>query len=127
MLSQQDFYAAKLAYEMDAADVWSALQAGEKLVLIDARAEEAYLKETLPGAVSVPHRTMDEASTAHLPRDAVLVSFCDGIGCNASTKGALKLARLGFNVRELQGGLDWWVRDGYATTARAGVAVSCAC
>ncbi|UGA36280.1 hypothetical protein JOS77_17760 [Chromobacterium haemolyticum] len=87
MLSQQDFYAAKLAYEMDAADVWSALQAGEKLVLIDARAEEAFLKETLPGAVSVPHRTMDEASTAHLPRDAVLVSFCDGIGCNASTKG----------------------------------------
>lgn len=38
MLTQQDFYAAKLAYEMDAADVWSALQAGERLLLIDARA-----------------------------------------------------------------------------------------
>lgn len=127
MLTQQDFYAAKLAYEMDAADVWSALQAGERLLLIDARAPEAYQQETIPGALSVPHRSMDEASTARLPKDAVLVSFCDGIGCNASTKGALKLASLGFNVRELQGGLDWWIRDGYATTARAGAAVSCNC
>ena len=23
------------------------------------------------------------------------------------------MARLGFQVRELLGGLDWWIRDGY--------------
>ena len=30
-------------------------------------------------------------------------------------KGALKLAELGFRVKELIGGIDWWKRDGYAT------------
>ncbi|MYE89111.1 rhodanese-like domain-containing protein, partial [Candidatus Poribacteria bacterium] len=43
------------------------------------------------------------------------VTFCVGIGRNASTKGALNMARLGFRVKELMGGLDWWKRDGYPT------------
>ncbi len=46
--------------------------------------------------------------------------YCDGIGCNASTKTALKLLQLGFDVRELIGGLDWWKRDGYGTAGEAG-------
>jgi len=47
------------------------------------------------------------------------VTYCDGIGCNASTKGALNMARLGFKVRELIGGLDWWKRDGHPTERNA--------
>jgi rhodanese-related sulfurtransferase len=43
----------------------------------------------------------------------VYVVYCDRIGCNASTKGAHKLARLGFRTKELLGGLDWWSRDGH--------------
>jgi hypothetical protein len=38
-------------------------------------------------------------------------------GCNASTKGAYKLARLGFRVKEPLGGIDWWRRDGHPVTA----------
>ncbi len=58
---------------------------------------------------------MDETATSHLDKTAVVVTYCDGIGCNASTKGALNMAKLGFKVRELIGGLDWWKRDGYLT------------
>ena len=58
---------------------------------------------------------MDEETTSRLDKNTLYVTYCDGIGCNASTKGALKLARLGFSVKELMGGLDWWIRDGYAT------------
>jgi len=50
-------------------------------------------------------------------RSKVYVVYCDGIGCNASTKGAYKLARLGFRAKELLGGLDWWRRDGHSVTA----------
>jgi rhodanese-related sulfurtransferase len=57
---------------------------------------------------------MSPASTAQLDRTKVYVVYCDGIGCNASTKGAYKLAGLGFRVKELLGGLDWWRRDGHA-------------
>lgn len=105
-------YAAKLEFEIDAWDL-RAMQAA--VVIIDARAADAYEKEHIPDAVSFPHRTMNKDTTAHLRRDVLYVTYCDGVGCNASTKGALNLARLGFCVKELIGGLDWWKRDGYAT------------
>lgn len=73
---------------------------------------------------------MTEESTKNLDRNILYVTYCDGIGCNASTKGALKMAELGFKVKELIGGLDWWKRDGYATQgtkAKEGLKLNCAC
>ena len=43
------------------------------------------------------------------------VVYCDGVGCNASTSAALKMAKLGFTVKELIGGLDWWKKSGFPT------------
>jgi rhodanese-related sulfurtransferase len=57
---------------------------------------------------------MTESSSLTLDRSKVYVVYCDGIGCNGSTKGAYKLASLGFQTKELLGGLDWWRRDGHA-------------
>ena len=71
----------------------------------------------IPGAVSFPHREMSAETTAQLDRSKVYVVYCDGIGCNASTKGAYKLARLGFRTKELLGGIDWWRRDGHPVAA----------
>jgi rhodanese-related sulfurtransferase len=63
-----------------------------------------------------------------LDRDVVYVTYCDGIGCNAATKGALNLARLGLKTVELPGGLDWWKRDGYPTSkGTASPTPSCGC
>ncbi len=56
---------------------------------------------------------MTRESTAALDRSRLFVVYCDGVGCNASTKGALRLSELGFKVKELLGGLEWWARDGY--------------
>ena len=60
---------------------------------------------------------MDAETVARLDRSKVYVVYCDGIGCNASTKGAYKLARLGFRAKELLGGLDWWRRGAHPVTA----------
>ena len=108
-------YENKLKYEIDSYDLYEALNLSEDIVVVDARSPEAYAERHIPGAISLPHRTMDKKSTSRLDKDTLYVTYCDGIGCNASTKGALKLARLGFNVKELMGGLDWWMRDGYET------------
>jgi len=118
-MDQISFYAAKLAYEIDAADLKAALDDGEDIVVVDARSADAFGREHIPTAISLPHRVMDAVTTAQLNRETVYVCYCDGIGCNASTKGALKLAQLGFTVKELQGGLDWWKRDGLATVTPA--------
>lgn len=110
-----DYLAAKLSYYTDSADVAEDLRNGIRdIVIIDTRAETLYIAGHIPGAVSFPHRLMNENTTAELERDKVYVTYCDGIGCNGSTQGAYKLAKLGFRVKELIGGLDFWLRDGYS-------------
>ena len=108
-------YRQKLAFETDAWDLNEMLRTGENVVVIDARSRDSFAQGHIPGAVSFPHREMNSESTQSLDRNALYVTYCDGIGCNASTKAALKLAELGYRVKELIGGIDWWKRDGYAT------------
>jgi rhodanese-related sulfurtransferase len=115
MNDQIKHYTDKLEFEADSWDLQTALDKGEKIIVIDARSTQSHQKEHIPGAVSLPHRTMTEETTRHLDRSALVVVYCDGIGCNASTRGALNMSRLGFRVKELLGGLDWWKRDGYKT------------
>jgi rhodanese-related sulfurtransferase len=108
----------KLRFHTDSWDLSVDLKAGlAAIVVIDARSREAYIAGHIPGAVSFPHREMNSETTARLDRGKVYVVYCDGIGCNASTKGAYKLARLGFRAKELLGGLDWWRRDGHPVAA----------
>lgn len=129
MEEQLHYYMEKLAYEIDSSDLQAALNAGENILVIDARSTVAYQADHLPGAINISHRSMNEESTQHLDKSSLIVTYCDGVGCNASTKGALNMARLGFRVRELIGGLDWWKRDGYVTvtgTNRAGT-IECGC
>ncbi len=129
-MNQQDFYQAKLNFETDSWDLSEALNNGENIIVIDARSAEAYSNEHIPTAINFPHREMTAESTKHLDKSKTYVTYCDGIGCNASTKGALKMAQLGFNVKELLGGLDWWKRDGYETKGTHGVdgtEINCGC
>ena len=106
--------ADKLRFHTDSWDLSVDLKSGHpEIVVIDARSREAYAQAHIPGAVSFPHREMTEESTRPLDRSRVYVVYCDGIGCNASTKGAHNLSQLGFRTKELLGGLDWWRRDGH--------------
>ena len=130
MKDQIAHYENKLKYETDSYDLWESITLGKDVVVVDARSAEAYAERHIPGAVNIPHRTMDPETTGHLDKNTLYVTYCDGIGCNASTKGALNMARLGFNVKELMGGLDWWMRDGYETEglqATEGKAMVCGC
>jgi rhodanese-related sulfurtransferase len=107
----------KLRFHTDSWDLSVDLKAAvTDIVVIDARSRDAYVAGHIPGAVSFPHREMNAETTARFDRSKVYVVYCDGIGCNASTKGAYKLARLGFRAKELLGGLDWWRRDGHPVT-----------
>ncbi len=120
----------KLKFEIDSWDVNQAMEKKSKMIVIDARSEEAYENEHIPQAISLHHQIMDEQNTVHLDKDFLYVTYCDGIGCNASTKGALKMTKLGFRTKELLGGLDWWKRDGYRTEGKSGqqvVDISCHC
>jgi rhodanese-related sulfurtransferase len=129
-------FSSRLVYEADSADVYEDLRNGVlDVILIDARTPETYARGHVPGAHNLPHRTITTESTAWIPHDAVLVTYCDGIGCNASTKAAIKLSALGFHVKEMIGGFDWWQRDGHpvatgdehGTVSTAPDAIRCGC
>ena len=130
MREQLDHYATKLAYEIDSWDLDVARTSSDNVVIIDARPFDAFEREHIPGAVNIPHRLMNTETTEQLDKKALIVTYCDGIGCNASTKGALRMVELGFQVKELIGGLDWWKRDGHPTHGSAqaeSVTISCGC
>jgi rhodanese-related sulfurtransferase len=128
MDKQLQHYTDKLAYEIDSWDLKVALDAGENITVIDARSSEAFAREHIPRAVNIPHRTMSPETTRGIEKDALIVCYCDGIGCNASTKGALNMLKLGFRVKELIGGLDWWKRDGHNTDSHGETdTITCGC
>lgn len=108
----QKHFETRLAFETDAADVAEAIAAGPPdFVLVDARSPEAYAAGHLPGAISLPHATIDEAAAAALP-GGPLVVYCWGPGCNGAHKGAAKLAAHGRQVEEMLGGFEYWAREG---------------
>ncbi|ARV59328.1 rhodanese [Nostocales cyanobacterium HT-58-2] len=129
-LDQMAHYQRKLAYEMDSWDLYMALNKGQPITVVDGRSATAFADEHIPGALNLPHKEICFNSTEMLDKSRLYVCYCDDIGCNASTKTALKLLTLGFEVRELIGGLDWWKRDGYATDgkkAQLGTMINCGC
>ncbi|WP_349257890.1 rhodanese-like domain-containing protein [Iamia sp.] len=77
------------------------------------RSPEAYAAGHIPGAVSLPHATIDAAALASLPARALLVTYCWGPACNAAAKGAARIAELGRPVKEMIGGIDAWRAEGF--------------
>ncbi|MEM6795481.1 MAG: rhodanese-like domain-containing protein [Acidobacteriota bacterium] len=111
----QSFFEGKLAFETDPADVHHDLSAGvAAFTVLDVRRPEAYEECRVPGSVNLPVGRIRESTVQHLDRDAILITYCWGPGCNASTKAAAGLAALGFTVREMIGGLEYWRREGYS-------------
>ena len=130
MNEQIKHYQDKLKYEMDPSDLFAEFEKGDAYIALDTRQSFGFEQEHIPTAINLPHREMTSATTEHLDKSKIYVCYCDGIGCNASTKGALKTAKLGFNVKELIGGIAWWKIDGYATQgskASDGSTFQCAC
>lgn len=107
-------YRRKLAFETDPADVYHDLAAGvADFVIVDARQVEAYRARRIPGAIHFPHARMRPETTADLDPEKLYITYCWGPGCNGSTRAAARLVELGFKVREMIGGIEYWQQEGY--------------
>ena len=104
---------ARLDLETDCADVHAALDGGDPgFVLVDSRSDAAWKQGHIPGAV---HRPED------LPAGTPVVTYCWGPGCNRATKAALAYARRGHPVKEMIGGIEYWVREGFPVANDLGI------
>ncbi len=109
------FFGARLAFETDVSDVHAALgQAGDPgFVLVDSRGAAAWAQGHVPGAIHLPTIEIPIRARAQLDPTVPVVTYCWGPGCNGGTRAALAFARLGFAVKEMIGGLEYWTREGF--------------
>jgi rhodanese-related sulfurtransferase len=104
----------RLSIETDPSDVHADLTKGVTgFVVVDSRPSASYAKAHIPGAASMPYATITEETASQLSTAATYVVYDDGLFDNAGTKTALRLAALGFRVKELMGGLEGWKAEGY--------------
>ncbi|MFR9797408.1 rhodanese-like domain-containing protein [Streptomyces sp. MS06] len=116
------YFRASLAFHTDVSDVAAALAAdgAPDFVVLDTRSTEAWDQGHVPGALHLPTALVAEQAERLLDRDVPLVTYCWGPACNGATRAALALAELGYRVKEMLGGFEYWVREGFAYDTREG-------
>lgn len=115
MKEQIQYFKQKLDFEIDPFGLYVKVREGEKVVIFDARDEGNFELEHISGAVNIPYDEITEDKLTDLDKDALFVVYSEGTGCNMSTHAALTLSELGYKVKELVGGIDWWRKYGFST------------
>jgi len=64
--------------------------------------------------VHLPHADVAGRAGEVLDPAVPVVTYCWGPGCNGATRAALALADLSYRVKEMLGGFEYWVREGFA-------------
>lgn len=110
------FY-GRFTFEVDVADVHADIEAGvADFVLVDSRSKEAWDQGHIPSALHLPTDSIAARAEELIARDKVVVTYCWGPGCNGATRAALAFATLGYRVKEMLGGYEYWAREGFPVT-----------
>jgi rhodanese-related sulfurtransferase len=120
MTDALEYFSAKLLHETDPSDVYAAQKAGEHVVLVDVRGDDAWAQGRISGAIHMPYREIAVRAANEIPEGTSVVVYCWSPGCNAGAKGAREFAVLGYPVREMIGGYEYWAREGQPTENDAG-------
>ncbi|MFB6397826.1 rhodanese-like domain-containing protein [Polymorphospora lycopeni] len=108
------WFAAKLAAQTDVADVRAALLLADPgFTLVDSRSLAAWRQGHIPGAVHLPTAMIPVRGHRLLDPHRPVVTYCWGPGCDGATRAALALARRGYLVKEMIGGIEYWIREGF--------------
>jgi rhodanese-related sulfurtransferase len=135
------FFTAQLAFRTDVSDVYSALDADQPgFTLVDTRGNAAWDQGRAPGAVHLPTDEIASRAAELIDPALPVVVYCWGPGCNGAYRAAVAFAKLGYQVKEMIGGMEYWIREGLPVATDAGVergepdprtvpvgGVSCAC
>lgn len=89
------------------------------LVIIDARSHDAYDREHIPGALSIPSDHLGPHLVKDYDKDTPFVTYCTDLECEASTVAAKKLDRYGYKkVLEYKAGIMDWKAHGQTTVTK---------
>ncbi|MBX3195813.1 MAG: sulfurtransferase [Microbacteriaceae bacterium] len=115
-----EYFAAKLRHETDPSDVAAALAAGDAFVLVDTRSHAAWHQGRARGAVHIPRAEIAARAATEIPAGTPVVVYCWGPACNGATRSAIEFLMLGYEVKEMIGGFEYWAREGLGVVDDAG-------
>ena len=105
--------------QIRAEDLKKMMDQNADFVLIDARGHDAYDKEHITGAVSIPSDHLGEHITKDYDKDTTFVTYCSSLTCEASTVAATKLEKYGYRkVLEYKAGIEDWKAHCYPTVTK---------
>lgn len=106
-------FSRRLSFETDCSDVYQSQNIGNiDYVLVDVRNSAAFAKTHIAGSINIPTRTITEENMSEYPRNTLFVVYCAGPHCNGVHRAAVRLAGLGYSVKEMIGGITGWVDEG---------------
>lgn len=95
------------------AELSRSLGGPSKPLVIDLRPAEDFAAGHVPGAVSLPHRRINERNLSAYPAEVLFVVYCSGPHCNGADRAAVALARLGRPVKKMIGGIAGWTAEAF--------------
>jgi rhodanese-related sulfurtransferase len=109
-----EHFQSLFAFETDCFDTHAAFASGDPgFVLVDARSPALFAKGHVPGAINIPHAKIIGSRMGTYKADTLFVTYCAGPHCNSAARAAIRLARLGFPVKLMTGGVTGWLDEGY--------------
>lgn len=116
------FFTARLTHQADVSDVRASLESGEPgFLLVDSRSAASWQQGHVPGALHLPTAEIPARARDLLDPAVPVITYCWGPGCDGATRSALALARLGYRVKEMIGGIEYWIREGFPVETAEGV------
>lgn len=79
----------------------------DSFLVIDVRNRGGYRKEHIPGAINIPEEEIENRLN-EIPKDKEIIVYCWTLVCHLAASAALTLAKNGYFVRELEGGIQQW-------------------
>jgi len=98
-----------------AEDLNEKIEQGDDFLLLDVRTPGEHASQAIEGSYLIPVQELS-ARIAELPRDKEIVVYCR-VG-NRSAFASAHLARLGYNVTNLEGGIAAWSMTDHTALAR---------
>jgi len=109
------FFNTEKYKNITAEDLNDKIEQGDDFLLLDVRTPGEHLSQAIEGSYLIPVQELS-ARVNELPRDKEIVVYCR-IG-NRSAFASAHLARLGYNVTNLEGGIAAWNMTDHAALAR---------
>ncbi len=107
-------FEAQFTFETDCWDTHDAMNSGAPgFVLLDVRSPTLFEQGHIPGALNLPHGKITATKMREYPISTLFVTYCAGPHCNGAARASARLARLGYAVKLMAGGITGWKDDGF--------------